>query len=115
MSETSGRFEILPDTMAVGRHVASENSVPLHAAGVLYRLLGNIRGGVGLDFNSSGLACFMLVDLDCPDAHAGLGQSIKRVSWQTLRAFDEITDVGGACGGKPALPRPAPDCAIDVQ
>jgi hypothetical protein len=34
---------------------------------------------------------------------------------QTALAFDEITDVGGACGGKPALLRPAPDRARDVQ
>ena len=26
------------------------------------------RGGVRLDFNRTGLACFMLVDLDRPDA-----------------------------------------------
>jgi hypothetical protein len=83
--------------------------------GALYRPLGNIRGGVGLDFNSTGLACFMLIDLDRPDARAGSGQSIKRVSQQTAPAFDEITDVGGACGGKPALLHPAPDCARDVQ
>jgi hypothetical protein len=79
-------------------------------AGALYRLLGSTRGGVGLDFDSTGLACFMLIDLVRPDAHAEPGQSIKRVSRQTALAFDEIADVSGACGGKPALLRPAPDC-----
>jgi hypothetical protein len=71
-------------------------------ARVLDRLLGNIRSGVELDFNSTGLACFMRIDLDRPDAHA-------------VPASDEIPDVGGACGGKPALLRPAPDCARDRQ
>jgi hypothetical protein len=44
----------------------------------------------------------MRIDLDRPDAHA-------------VPASDEIPDVGGACGGKPALLRPAPDCARDEQ
>jgi hypothetical protein len=31
------------------------------------------------------------------------------LSRQIAPAFDEITDVGGACAGKPALLRPAPN------
>jgi two-component sensor histidine kinase len=37
-------------------------------------------GGVRLDFNSRGLACFMLIDLDRSDANLEVGQTITRTS-----------------------------------
>jgi haloacid dehalogenase-like hydrolase len=75
------------------------------------------RAGIRFAINSGRppLGIPMLFDLDRPGAHAGSGQSIKRVSRQTAPTFDEITGVSGARGGKPALLGPDPDCAGQVQ
>jgi hypothetical protein len=50
-------------------------------------------GGVRLDLNNTGLACFMAVDLDRPHADRGANQYITQVWQQTALTFDETLNV----------------------
>ncbi len=50
-------------------------------------------GGVRLDLNNTGLACFMAVDLDRPHADRGANRYITQVWQQTALTFDETLNV----------------------